>query len=546
MRYLLMSLLLLGAASPALQAQTSFVTGQVSVGTHGPAGGMIVEAYNTAGEKKASETTRSDGTYTLSLAAGATYKILAYDPSGAYATSFYRDAGSFETSTEISLVAEQTLRNVSFHLERGYVVNVTVSAPAGAAISDVVVAAYNLNGTRRGFQEVGLTGQTNLVLPAGSYKIVAYDERLNLATEFYSNSHSFETADTVVVDGARSLMIALDYGGTVSGIITDRDGAAPLGGLTVLALDLSGQVIATGTTDLAGRYSFAVPVGTYKIFAFDEEGRYTEGYLGDVETFESAPSVSVSQRQNVSGLSFNLSRAEPVSNDTTLYIPVVASTPGSSGTFFRSDVWIYNPGTDTLLVTLTFLPPPGAGPRVEATVVVPPRGQRLLHDVVATEFHTSGGGSMMLKASQDFVATSRTYNDPPDSEAGTTGLSLPGQPVGRTLSRAVIPGLSNTAAFRSNVGLFNPGDNTIEVTMELFDGSGNLLGLRTEVLEPLEWYQANTIFAALGVQSTVEHAYVILDSDQGSFFSYGSVVDAVSGDATLVLPSAGAAPSEED
>ncbi|MBW3672434.1 MAG: hypothetical protein KY432_12275, partial [Acidobacteria bacterium] len=79
----------------------------------------------------------------------------------------------------------------------------------------------------------------------------------------------------------------------------------------------------------------------------------------------------------------------------------------------------------------------------------------------------------------------------------------------------------------------------------LFDGSGNLLGLRTEVLEPLEWYQANTIFAILGVQDTVEHAYVILDSDQGSFFSYGSVVDAVSGDATLVLPSAGAASAED-
>ncbi|MBW3671037.1 MAG: carboxypeptidase-like regulatory domain-containing protein, partial [Acidobacteria bacterium] len=256
MRYLLMALLLLGAASPALHAQTSFVTGKVSVGTQGPAGGMIVSAYNTAGQLITSEVTRSDGTYTLSLAAGATYKLLAYDPAGAWATSFYRDAGSFETSTEISLVGGETMKAVNFVLERGFLVTVTVSAPAGAAVSDVVVAAYNLNGTRRGFQKVGPTGQANLVLPAGSYKIVAYDEDLNLATEFYSQAHSFGTADTVVVDGSRSLMIALEYGGTVSGIITDRDDAAPLGGLTVLAFDLSGRVIATGTTDAAGRYSF--------------------------------------------------------------------------------------------------------------------------------------------------------------------------------------------------------------------------------------------------------------------------------------------------
>ena len=46
--------------------------------------------------------------------AGGQYHVLAYDPAGTFATSFYADAESFETSKVLALTSILTMSNVNF------------------------------------------------------------------------------------------------------------------------------------------------------------------------------------------------------------------------------------------------------------------------------------------------------------------------------------------------------------------------------------------------------------------------------------------------
>lgn len=535
-------LLALAAGLPAA-AQTSFVEGHVRTVDGQGLSGMVVSAYNLSGALIASEGTRPDGSYTLALSS-ATYKLLAYAPNGAFATSFYRDATSFETSAEVGVPPGSTIQNIDFRLEKGYFVSGTVRVPGGATVADVVVAAYNLNGSRRGFQRVSPTGTYSLVLPAGTYKFAAYDERQILATEFFNNARSFESALTVEVASNRMLDFSLELGGRISGTITNRETGAPIESVWVLVYDLAGKVVVTAQTDSSGRYSVAVPAGTYKLGGIDPDERFVPGFLGNVSTFESSPTFSAVAGQQMNGLSFSLAEDTPEPVITTLFIPVAASNAGSGGTFFRTDVWIQNPHSFPLEVEVSHLPPPSSGQAPAAKVfLVQARSQRYLRDIVATEFGRSGGGALKLTATSGFVATSRTYNDPADPEVGTSGLSIAAQPATETLAKAVIPGLSNSPKYRSNVGAFNPGPNPIEIRFSLYDENGLLIGERSQTFASLEWFQANTIFAFLGVSgSDSENAYAILSSEEGSFFSYGTVVDGKSGDSTLILPS----PSETE
>lgn len=460
--------------------------------------------------------------------------------------SFYQNASSFETSAEISVASGSEQRGIDLSLQPGFFVSGVVRAPAGVTVADVVVAAYNLNGTRRGFQKVSPTGSYTLVLPSGTFKIGAYDERLILATEFHADAASFQKASTVEIDGNRSIDFTLEIGGRLSGTVLRQTDDSPLEDALVYAVDSAGDVVATSTTGLDGRFSMVVLPGDYRVIAADPSGDLESRYLGGVPDFGSASSVSVLAGQNISELDISLPPATDESM-VTLFIPVVAHATGGNGTFFRSDVWIQNPHVTPLDVALTLRPPPSSGKgAVTRTVTVPARAQRVLRDLVSELFETEGGAALELEAADRFAATSRTYNDPGDPRIGTSGLSLPAAPLSSSLARAVIVGLSNTDEYRSNVGVYNVSNQPIDVVYELYDGSGELLASSTRRFEPKEWYQANTIFAELG-QSEVDSAsaFVTLRSEQGSFFSYGSVVDSVSGDATLILPTA-IPPIEED
>src|SRR5688572_30538662 len=150
MRFLARALFTIVVSVTVLAANAATVSGTVTSAATGNAlSGMVVAAYDPAGNLAGTAITDATGLYVLSLPAGQ-YRLLAYDPAGVYATMFDANAESFETSPVTTLGAVDTVRR-DFSLVAGGTVSGSVAVTGGAPLADAVVEAYNLSGTRRGF-----------------------------------------------------------------------------------------------------------------------------------------------------------------------------------------------------------------------------------------------------------------------------------------------------------------------------------------------------------------------------------------------------------
>src|SRR5213075_2764123 len=100
-------------------------------GTVTPASGIIVAAYDASGNFVTQAATNSSGQYLLTVNPGS-YHLLAYDPTGIYATSYYANAESFETSTLLNVSANLT--NINFSLVKAGYFAGTVTSQSGTPL----------------------------------------------------------------------------------------------------------------------------------------------------------------------------------------------------------------------------------------------------------------------------------------------------------------------------------------------------------------------------------------------------------------------------
>lgn len=520
------------AAAPAA-GQTVFVDGAVTISPAGsPLSGITVAAYTLGGSVAGTTTSDSGGRYRLALVVG-TYRLLAYDLSGVWATNFYSNATSFDTSAQVNLTA--SLAGIDFQMARGTSVSGRVASSQGGSLSGMTVAAYNTDGSRRGFEKTNGSGVFSILLPPGTYRFAAYDDNLNYATSFYLGRATYDAATPVAVSSSpvTGIDFVLSPAAQVFGSTSDRATRLAIPGITANAYTTSGVLVGSATSGANGRFSMAILPGSVKFTAFDPAGRYAVSFFEDAATFASAPSFPLTAGQSIGAVNFFLAPATPPSAPTTLFVPAAVNAGGAGGAYFQTDLWITNPSDAALAVTVTFLP---AGQdnsgRTGTPVAVAPHGQVAFTNVLQSLFGASGAGALKLSASASFLATSRTYNNaaPP----GTYGVGVAGRPASASVSRGLIQGLANTAAFRSNVALMNPQTIPVTVTLALYRSDGTLLGQAPRTLAPLDWFQASTIFSFLGVSTIGPNAYVLVGSPDGSFFAYGAVNDQTTGDGTVI------------
>ena len=518
--------------SVSAAAQTASFTGVVRNSNGAPLGDMTVQAYNPAGFP-VTATTDSQGRYLLVVPAG-TYRLVAYDNSGTYAVSFYGGVGSFDQSAAINVIDGQVVANVDFVLPPGVKISgIVVDATFGGGLQGAIVAAYNLDGTRRTFVSTNQDGSYTLTVPPGSYKVVAYHDVTPLIPVFFQNQRLFENA-TIVTPPATNVNFGLAIGTKILGTIREKHTGVGLGGIAIVAYDLNGNVQFRTESNPAGSFAFVLPPGSYKFAVEDPSGIYETTFYRDAKDFASAATIVADAAAPL--LQFSIGKIPNGERTFTQYVPgVIHSQNTVSGTFFKTDVWLQNPGDTSLTVMATYLP--SGQDNSAATglpVVIPPHGQRYLQDIVRTLFGTSGAGALRLEAPAAFRATSRTYNVPPNAaEAGTFGLSIPAQSVGESRGRATLTGLAQNADSRSNIGIMNPQPFAVDILIEVFSANGSLLGSRTVTLQPGQWEQP-PVAGFVPVQ--FEHGYAVVSSATGSFFSYAAVVDAKSQDGTIIMP----------
>jgi len=318
MKRLVLALLFL-LASPLSAATISGTVTQSGSTTALP--GMTVQAYDASGFLKATATTDVAGRYSLTLTTG-TYRLLAFDAAGVYATNFYKDAESFETSTALALQA--SLTKIDFALRRAGSIAGTITSAPDAPLMDITVEAYNPDGTRRAFTTTDAVGHYQLVLPPGNYRLAAFDKAQNYLTSFYSHQSSFATATVVPV--AEGLTATADFvltaGAILAGTISDAGGASIVS--AHISVYSGTGVIAEAVSDSAGHYRLLLGAGSYRVVAFDPSGTYATNYLIGAESFDTS-SVFVLPGGETRTLDATLVRAGLftgfISNDAGLLLP---------------------------------------------------------------------------------------------------------------------------------------------------------------------------------------------------------------------------------
>ena len=155
----------------------------------------------------------------------ASYRVVAYDPAGIYATTFFGNAPSFDLSQALTVSGSDRLTGVDFALVRGGVAaGRVVASDTGQPLAGMIVAAYNLTGSLRGFQATTATGTYELVLPPGRVQDRRPMTKGVYAVKFHSGTDDMRDAG----GGAASARLSgIDFGlagaATVAGLVSTDD-----------------------------------------------------------------------------------------------------------------------------------------------------------------------------------------------------------------------------------------------------------------------------------------------------------------------------------
>jgi len=165
----------IGGVDVALAAAPSYggaIGGTVADDTASPLSGINVSACPTAAPASCySATTGADGTYTVNSLPPGSYTVTFADPTNAHAAGFYGPVGFAATlagAAPVAVVAS-VVSGIAVQLPVGYLVQGTVTGPAGAPLAGIVVAPCASPACAALAPNTGADGSYSLDLAPGSY-----------------------------------------------------------------------------------------------------------------------------------------------------------------------------------------------------------------------------------------------------------------------------------------------------------------------------------------------------------------------------------------
>lgn len=213
-------------------------------------------------------------------------------------------------------------------------------------------------------------------------------------------------------------------------------------------------------------------------------------------------------------------------------IPAVAKTSGAGGTFWQSDLFIFNPNSYPIKIELQFLPSGTEGSAsnpITAMVsqTIGASNTYTIKDVLGTYFPSYNVGALIVwgtntsGAEAPILVTSRTYT--PDAEnKGTFGQGIPGIPwyyfgdknySEEGLDKLYLWGLDQNDKYRTNLGILNISSRLTEtISIKVYSPSNSLIGEIPLTLGPLAHYQINGILSQLGITGEGYKAVVEVSS----------------------------------
>lgn len=210
-------------------------------------------------------------------------------------------------------------------------------------------------------------------------------------------------------------------------------------------------------------------------------------------------------------------------------VSVATYVGGASGTSWRTELNLFNAGTQGANVSLVFIPTAG-GNVVSRSVFLSPKQARTYANALGDLFGiTYGAGALGIEAtsagtSADLRVSSRTFTT---GETGTYGQSVPDvQPEGleKTL---YITGITANASYRTNVGLVNRGAAAMNATLTLYSRTGATLSTKN-ISIPAGSFQQAPLAAYFTEVAGASHDVLtmrIVAAASDAISGYASVVD---------------------
>jgi len=222
-------------------------------------------------------------------------------------------------------------------------------------------------------------------------------------------------------------------------------------------------------------------------------------------------------------------------NTQSQSIAVAVHKAGAQGTFWKSDLRIYNPRDEAQNVTVNFIE---NGILNTKTFEIGGKNVFYSNDAIQQIFGLSDNvGNLQIIAPQGVLATSRIYT--PMGQSMTYGQFVPSTLIQTPIKadeEQYILHLSSNEFFRTNLGLSEITGSSATVEIKLYSSDGNELGSGTFNLSPNEFKQLNRIFELFNTGNINNgYAKVKVLSGNGSVLVYGSVVDNITGDAIFVI-----------
>jgi hypothetical protein len=228
----------------------------------------------------------------------------------------------------------------------------------------------------------------------------------------------------------------------------------------------------------------------------------------------------------------------------TLYLSAAASVVGLSP--FYSDLRAFNTSySDTLTVAATYRCFIGSCSGPPQVFTLGPRESRAFDDVCVSLFSApnSAGAIELSQSGPDgaLVVTSRLYATVP---APTVGMFVPALRIADAHPVSVLTSVRNGgsgAGFRTNVGLYNPGDSAVSPVVRVYDGSTLLAETRLDApLGAHSGAQMNDVFGRIGAAALATGNGVVVVDSGGTqpLFAYAAVIDNATSDPILVTGAA--------
>ncbi len=396
----------------------------------------------------------------------------------------------------------------------------------------------------------GLTYSTNFPTTVGSFqpehgggdadtfvtKLAPEGDRMVFST-FFGGDDS-EQANALAVDRLGNIHVtgntsSADFPTTADAVSRTRTGRDDVfvsifardGSELLYSTFLGGSAPATGPQD--GLWGIAV----------DNAGNtYVAGQARSVD-FPVTPGAAQTTHRGLGDATvtkFAVQREEP--GGERRVIPVVGSTPGALGSFFRTSFQLHNPHAETISGRFVFHPQGHSGSDADPLFdyfLAP--GETIAISDLLPAMSQSGLGSVDLLTPDGEMPESvvRIFNDA--GEAGTTGMSQ--EPVGEAEAlHAGVTGVliapASTARSRFNIGIRTLRDGaSLAITVR---GSDGTVTHTTTKMWPPDFFEQRSATDLLGTTLEADDT-IALRVDAGSAVVYGSTTDNITQDPSLQL-----------